>query len=132
MTKEERLKYQQNRRKANGNADTKKYEKSLGGFIMRMYRNMKSRVTGVQKHKQHLYTGKAILTKEEFYEWALCSPMFRVLWPAYVASGYDRKLAPTVDRKDSSRGYELDNMEWVTHSVNSQRGAISRHENTFN
>ena len=132
MTKEERLKYQQSRRKANGNADTKKYEKSVSGFLMRMYRNMKSRVTGVQKQKSHLYVGKSLLSKEDFYEWAECSPMFRVLWSSYVNSGYNRKLVPTVDRKDSSKGYELDNMEWVTHSVNSQRGAISRHENTFN
>jgi hypothetical protein len=127
VTKEERLLYQKERRKQTNNAYTKKYEKTLGGFIMRMYRNMKSRVSGVQKEKHHLYEGKEILSKEEFYEWALCSPMFRVLWPTYVSSGYPQKLAPTVDRKDSTKGYTLDNMEWVTHSVNSKRGAINRH-----
>lgn len=102
-----------------------KYEKTMSGFIMRLYRNMKSRIEGVQKAKHHLYRGKEILSKEEFYEWANCSPMFRVLFRQYEESGYDRKQAPSVDRKDSTRGYTLDNMEWVTHSVNSQRGSLS-------
>jgi hypothetical protein len=128
MDKEQRLKWQREHRKATGNSSTKKYEKSPGGFLMRMYRNMKSRITGIQKKKAHLYVGKELISKEEFYEWAMCSPMFLVLWPAYVRSGYDQKLSPTVDRKDSSIGYVLSNMEWVTHSVNSQRGATKRHE----
>jgi hypothetical protein len=127
MTKEERLQYQRERRKLNGNADTKKYEKTQPGYLMRMYRNMKSRISGVQKKKAHLYQGKELLPKDEFYEWAECSPMFMVLWNKYVSSGYQQKLAPTVDRVDSTQGYILENMQWVSHSVNSKRGSISRH-----
>ena len=126
MTKEERLVYQRERRKLNGNLDTKKYEKTENGFLMRMYRNMKSRVTGVQSKKAHLYLGKELLSKEDFYEWAKHSPMFMVLFAQYKENGYQMKDAPTVDRKDSSKGYTLDNMEWVTHSVNSQRGAHAK------
>lgn len=114
-------------RQQNGNACTKKYEKSVTGFLMRLYRNMKSRVMGVQKLKFHLYEGKELLSKEEFYLWAEGSPEFYELFGKYRASGFERKLAPSVDRKDSSKGYFLDNMEWVTHSENSRRGSISRH-----
>jgi hypothetical protein len=131
MTPEERLKYQRERRKKTKNADTKKYEKTKSGYLMRMYRNMRSRIVGIQKKKAHLYVGKEILAKEDFYEWARCSPMFIVLWERYVRGGYQQKTAPTVDRKDSSLGYILDNMEWVDHSVNSQRGAINRHAVQF-
>ena len=67
MTKEEKLKWQRERRKNNGNASTKKYEKTKNGFLMRCYRNMKSRITGVQKQKAHLYVGKSLLEKELFY-----------------------------------------------------------------
>lgn len=123
MNKEERLQYQRERRKLNGNLDTKRYEKTENGFLMRMYRNMKSRVTGIQAKKAHLYQGKEILSKEDFYEWAKCSPMFRVLFKQYTDKGYQMKDAPTVDRLDSSLGYSLDNMQWVTHSVNSQRAS---------
>ena len=128
MTKEERLKYQRERRLLNGNQDTKTYEKTLNGYLMRMYRNMKSRVTGVQSKKARLYQGKELMDKELFYEFAKCSPMFRTLFYQYEKEGYVQKLAPTPDRKDTSKGYTMENIQWVTHSVNSSRGAISKHE----
>lgn len=121
MTKEERLEYQRKRRLINGNLYTKTYEKTMNGFIMRMYRNMKSRITGVQSKKAHLYQGKELMDKKSFYEFAKCSPMFRTLFYQYEGSGYAQKLAPTPDRIDSSKGYTIDNIQWVTHSVNSGR-----------
>lgn len=94
---------------------------------MRLFRNMQSRVDGVQAEKHHLYAGKPIsFSREGFYEWALSSDDFYRLFDAWEASGYDRKLTPSVDRIDSDLGYEFDNMEWVTHSENSRRGAVSR------
>lgn len=126
MTKEERLEYQKNRRIENNNQDTKKYEKTLNGYLMRMYRNMKSRVGGVQHKKAHLYLGKELMNKELFYEFAKCSPMFLTLFYQYEQQGYIQKLAPTPDRIDSSKGYTVDNIQWVTHSVNSSRGANAK------
>lgn len=128
MTKEERLKYQQEQRLLNGNQYTKTYEKTMNGFLMRMYRNMKSRVTGVQSKKAHLYKDKELMDKDLFYEFAKCSPVFLTLFYQYEGSGYSQKLAPTPDRIDSTKGYTIDNIQWVTHSVNSRRGAISKHE----
>jgi hypothetical protein len=126
MTKEERLVYQRQRRKLTGNQATLKYEKTVNGFLMRLYRNMKSRIQGVQKQKAHLYCGKELLDKEVFYSWAKDSPEFKVLWEKWVASDHEQKLAPSVDRKDSEVGYVLGNMEWVTQSENSRRGAVSQ------
>ena len=104
------------------------YELTPKGFIMRVYRNMKSRVSGVQKQKHHLYKGKYLLNKEDFYKWALSTDSkFHDLFLEYITSDRDRKKAPSVDRIDSSRGYEIDNMEWVTHSENSRRGQASRY-----
>lgn len=117
--------WQRNKRKSDGNAYVKKYEKTLKGFLMRLYRNMQSRVEGIQK--AHLYEGKDLLDRESFYQWALTSNDFHSLFKSYEESAYDRKLAPSVDRVDSEKGYTLDNMEWVTHSENSRRGAINRH-----
>jgi len=126
MDKQERLARQREQRKLNGNSHTKKYEKTVNGFLMRLYRNMQSRVTGVQKAKFHLYEGKRLLNREDFYNWAKSSTKFHILFNEWEKSGYERKLSPSVDRIDSSRGYEMDNMEWVTHSENSRRGSISK------
>lgn len=123
MTPAERLREY---RRRTGNAVTHRYEKTRNGFLMRVYRNMRSRVTGVQQHKHHLYAGKDLLPRDEFYAWAKPHPEFARLFETWQLSGYDRKLTPTVDRIDSSRGYEVSNMEWVTHSENSRRGGRAR------
>ncbi len=113
------------KRKENKNETTHKYEKTPTGFLMREYRNMESRVTGVQKEKAHLYLGLPLLDRFEFYDWAKSQQSFFVLFKIWENKGYDRKLTPTVDRIDSSKGYEFGNMEWVTHSENSRRGSVS-------
>lgn len=105
---------------------TKEYEKTYKGYLVRMYRNMKSRVMGVQKEKCHLYKGKEILPKDIFYEWALNNPNYKVLFDNYKDNGYNQKLAPSVDRINSSLGYTLGNIEFVTHSENSRRSSIVR------
>jgi len=125
MTREEANKHQREYRIRTGNLSTKKYEKTRSGFLMRAYRNMESRVTGVQKAKYHLYKGKELLAREAFYAWAIDQWPFYELWLAYERSGYDRKLCPSVNRINSDRGYTVDNMEWITHSENSRLGSIN-------
>lgn len=118
--------WQRIRRAENGNVWTKKYEKTKKGFLVRMYRNMKSRTCGVQKMKAHLYLGLPLIDKEPFYEWALNSDTFHSMFQNWEEANYDRKLTPTVDRIDSSIGYEVGNMQWLTHSQNSKKGNESR------
>lgn len=125
MNREEKNARQRAYRQANKNASTNKYEKTRSGFLMRKYRNMKSRVTGVQYLKEHLYGGKELLDREDFYEWAINSPEFDVMFTEWESSNYDIKLCPTVDRKDADSGYVVSNMQWLTHSENSRKGALS-------
>lgn len=125
MTKNEiRNARQRERRALSNNSSTKKYEKTKKGFLMRLYRNMQSRINGVQKLKAHLYNGKHLIDRQVFYDWALNNETFDKLFKDYEISGYDRKLAPSVDRINSKFGYELNNMEFVTHSENSRRGGL--------
>jgi hypothetical protein len=124
-----KLEWQRKYRQKTGNACTKKYEKTPKGYLVRKYRNMLSRVNGIQKEKAHLYKGLDILPKEDFYNWALSSEEYHKLFSQYENSKYDRRLAPTVDRIDSSKGYTMDNMRWLTHSENSKLGNQSRWQN---
>jgi len=117
----DKLAKQRERRKLNGNAETKRYEKTHNGYLMRKYRNMQSRVTGVQWKKAHLYLDLEILPREEFYKWALNSAEFFQLFDEYKKADFDRKLAPTVDRIDPKVGYVISNMRWLTHSENSRQ-----------
>ena len=103
------------------------YEKTKNGFLVRAYRNMLSRVTGVQRAKMHLYAGLSLLDKESFYKWSLLDRDFTLLFVSWELSGYNRKLTPSIDRIDSFYGYELFNMRWITNSENSRLGALNRH-----
>lgn len=94
---------------------------------MRKYRNMLSRIKGIQKTKIHLYQDKQILSKNDFYVWAKSNSNFMKLWQNYMKFGRKMGLAPSIERINPKLGYVLENMEWITHSENSRRGAISRH-----
>lgn len=115
-------------RAATKNTTTRKYEKTKAGFLVRLYRNMKSRITGIQKIKYHLYKDKTLLDKQEFYKWAMNCRQFEHLFTKWQEAQYDRGLTPSVDRINSDMGYEISNMEWVTHSENSRRGSLSQAE----
>lgn len=126
MNREEKNKYQKDRRLLNGNSDTKKYEKTKKGFLVRTYRNMLSRVSGVTKNKNHLYLGLEILDKKDFYEWSLNNPDFHSLFLYWEENGYERRFTPSIDRINSKKGYSLDNVQWISFSENCRRGTESR------
>ena len=118
--------WQKTYREQNKNKCTKKYEKTKSGFLMRTYRNMKSRVTGIQKKKAHLYQGLSLLNKFDFYTWSAADHMFHLLFESWEQSGYCRKLTPSIDRIDSTIGYQIGNIQWITHSENSKKGNKNR------
>ncbi|HBT0444859.1 TPA: hypothetical protein MA058_003515 [Klebsiella pneumoniae] len=98
---------------------TKQYEKSVKGYLVRCYRNMESRVSGVQKRKLHLYNGLFILPRKDFYDFSLKSDTYITLLNRYKESGYKPSLAPSIDRIYPWFGYHLENIRWVSHSENS-------------
>lgn len=119
---------QRERRKQNGNLWTKKYERTKKGFLMRKHHHMRGRVNGEHWYQcVHLWAGKGVLDRDEFYNWALSDIKFHELFEAWEKSGYERNLCPSVDRIDSSKGYIIGNMEWVTFLVNATRGSHKRH-----
>ena len=90
------------------------------GFLVRVYRNMWSRVVGIQRREAHNYEGLPILPKMVFYCWAeMPDSAFWPLWDTWHLSGRSYRLTPSIDRKDATRGYTLDNMQWLTHAENS-------------
>jgi hypothetical protein len=129
MTREEKNKKQREYRELNGNLNTKKYEKTEKGFLVRTYRNMLSRVTGVTKNKNHLYLGLEILEKESFYKWSLENIEFNMLFDKWIESNYQRKLTPSIDRIDVSKGYVIENIQWITFSENCKKGGEYRLNN---
>jgi hypothetical protein len=127
MSREQENKRQRERRAKNNNSVTKKYEKTKKGFLVRTYRNMLSRVTGVTKKKNHLYLGLKILDKNVFYDFSISNKEFNLLFSDWEKINYNRKFTPSIERIDSKKGYSLDNIEWITFSENCRRGNFNRY-----
>ena len=105
----------------NNNLWTRRYEKTKKGFLVRLYRNMTSRVNGIQKKCIHLYQGLDILPKEQFYEFALNNSEFHRLFKEWEDALYQRRLCPSIDRIDAKLGYVLGNIQFLTMSENSSK-----------
>lgn len=90
---------------------------TISRFLAHLYSNMKKRVQGKHGSPQ-LYKDKPLIAKEVFLNWAKNHPSFLVLYKQWVMCDFDIKLAPSVNRINSRKGYTLDNMEWVTFSQN--------------
>ena len=99
----------------------KAYEKTKQGFLMRLYHNMQSRVKGIQKNHAKYYEGLPIIEKKTFYFWAMKSIKFHKLFYEWQQSGYDRKLVPSIDRKDNTKGYTIENIQFLTLSNNCKK-----------
>ena len=102
-----------------------KYWKTEKGKLMLTYNNMKRRVDGYVK--PHIYNGLDICERYEFYEWSKNNTDFKLLFEEWSSKGFIRKISPSIDRIDTSLGYSVDNMQWITQSENSRKGSISRH-----
>lgn len=76
---------------------------------------------------RHIYAGLSYCDRKDFILWAIADPSYNALFNAWELSRYDRRLSPTIDRKDSTRGYELNNLQWLTRSANSTKAAKERY-----
>lgn len=122
----DRLAWQREYRKSNGDIHTKRYERTISGKLMRTYKNMSHRITGVVERGFHRYEGLPLLSKEDFYSWSKQDSTFLSLFGQWVSSDYNRKLSPSIDRINTSKGYVLGNMRWITHSENSRLGGKTK------
>lgn len=87
-------------------------------FLQKLYQNMLYRTKGKSTRTPYLYKGLSICSKDEFLIWASNSHRFKSLYNEWTDSGFDCKLTPSVNRIDSSEGYIINNVEWVTASQN--------------
>jgi len=98
------------------------YDKTKKGFLVRTYRNMLSRVRGIQTEDAHLYEGLEILDKSDFYTWSLSDKSFNDLFDVWILNDSPIRICPSIDRVNTSLGYVFGNIRWITQSENSSLG----------
>ena len=97
----------------------KQKRRTIIGRLNRMYEEMVRRSKDISKPYIKI---DELPTKDEFIKFALNSKQYVQLYEKWVASGYSWRLTPSVDRIDATKGYSLDNIQFLTRSENIAKG----------
>ncbi len=84
------------------------YRKTFKGSIVIKYNTLR---VNALKNKTKL---GFFLTRDAFYNWLLNDRTYSQLFKQWEEANYDTLSAPTIIRKDFSKGYELDNLTIIT------------------
>lgn len=101
--------------------DKNRQRRSKARIFNHRYNQIRQRVEG-RSTRVYSVKGKGMLSYEEYAMWLKSNiDRFDGLYEAWVASGYSRKLTPSIDRIDSNESYVASNMQWMTVSDNSKK-----------
>lgn len=84
-----------------------KYRRSKKGILNTLYWHHVSRC--IAKNKE-----LPTYTKSELRDWLFSHPDFKILYKNWIDSGYDKNKSLSINRKNNSLSYSLDNIELIT------------------
>lgn len=86
-------------------------------YLRTTYNSMCYRCKSLKTYKK-----LKLLSKDEWTIWTSHNMYkFLKLYKNWQASGYKIACAPSIDRIDNNRGYEIDNIQWLTQSQNCRK-----------
>lgn len=73
--------------------------------------------------RQSSYVLRSVrFTKAEFQDWIKSDPGYDRVHREWELGGYERRLAPTIDRIDNDKDYSLDNIQVLPMWLNAKKG----------
>lgn len=103
--------------------DRKRQRENKTRIFNHRYTQIKQRVEG-RAIRDYRVKGKALLSYDEYCRWLVANmETFDLLYTSWKESGFERSLTPSIDRINNNKGYEADNMQWVTVSYNAVKRA---------
>ena len=94
---------------------------SINRIYGHRYSMMKMSVQGRNAHKRSV-EGKELCSRKEYNDWCKKNEKdFLILYKRWKRGGFERKLAPSIDRINNDKGYTIDNIQWLTQSENSKK-----------
>lgn len=94
--------------------DKTRQRRSRTRIFNHRYTQLRQRVEG-RAVRHYKVEGKELLSYEEYCMW-LKNNMddFERIYSSWEASGFERKLTPSIDRIDNNGSYTANNMRWIS------------------
>lgn len=108
------------------NYDEYRQKYSLKRIISHRYNGIIYRCSKIHPKngiKKSVY-GKSFLSKEEWKEWVYQEDNLKILKDLhenFIKNNFDKRLSPSIDRIDNSKGYTKENLRWITLSENCKK-----------
>jgi hypothetical protein len=100
--------------------DKDRYRNNILRLWKHKYRSMFRRIKGMNKHSNLI--GKDLMPWPFFLDWCNSTKKdFIKIHRKWKKSNFERKLAPSIDRIDNTKGYTFGNLQWITQSQNSKK-----------
>jgi hypothetical protein len=96
---------------------SRNYRRTKNGLIRLIYSNQK---TASKKRGYDLPN----YSFDSLKDWAFSQKIFHELYSDWLASGYNKYLTPSFDRKDDYKPYTLNNLQIMTWRENNLKGTL--------
>ena len=94
------------------------------------YRTLEGHITATWNGQRHRSKrngwAEPAYSREELIEWVRNQPNASDLYTAWELSGYEKNLAPSIDRLDDYKPYSFDNIRLVDWETNNKKGSESQ------
>lgn len=90
-------------------------------YLSTRYSEIKQRCINLKYKRSDIYNGKLDMTREGFIKKFINDITFLRLFKEWQDSGFQYKLAPSIDRINNDGNYHLDNIQIITHGANSSK-----------
>lgn len=97
------------------------YRRTLKGFLDQKYTAMSRRVRGKDRNCLNTVAGLPILARKDFYEWCNLKKELGEMFDKYQSSNFNFYWCPTVDRIDPTKGYIVENMQFLYQHENARK-----------
>lgn len=99
--------------------DLKRYRTNHERLKKHKYLGIKTRCEGRHRNRKYIVQGMPYLSWEEYEEWwSENESVYLKCHEAWEKSGYKNRLAPSIDRINSKKGYVPENMQWLPLTLN--------------